>query len=222
MKDKQKDTQQIEQTTYITYDKLFWLFLLGSVAGVIIEGVFTLVTQGHWESHVVSIFGTFNILYGFGGVLYYVGSVRLSHKPLYMRVLIMTLSATILELLSGLLLRDWLGMRAWNYEHNFLNYKGLICLSFSTLWGIAAFVICKLSPYISKILNRIHGKYWHIMCVVLSVLMLIDISMTAISIARWSGRHYGIAAHSNFMKQIDIETPDDWMQSRFMEWKFLE
>ena len=114
MKDKQKDIQKIEQTTYITYDKLFRLFLLGSIAGVIIEGVFTSVTQGHWESHVVSIFGTFNILYGFGGVLYYVGSVRLSHKPLYVRVLIMTLSATILELLSGLLLRDWLGMRAWN------------------------------------------------------------------------------------------------------------
>lgn len=69
------DEQKKEQSAYITYDKLFWLFLIGSVAGVIIEGVFTLVTKGHWESHVVSVFGAFNILYGFGGVLYYVGAV---------------------------------------------------------------------------------------------------------------------------------------------------
>lgn len=56
---------------YITYDKLFWLYLTGCIAGVIIEGVFCLVTKGHWESHVVSVFGAFNVLYGFGAVLLY-------------------------------------------------------------------------------------------------------------------------------------------------------
>lgn len=221
MKD-MKDKQTKGQAAYINYDKLFWLFLIGSIAGVIIEGVFTLVTKGHWESHVVSVFGTFNILYGFGGVLFYIGAVKLSSKPLYFRVLVMTFAATLLELLSGLLLRYGLGMRAWNYEHNFLNYKGLICLSFSTMWGIAAFIICKLSPYIDRTLSKMHGRYWHAMCVILTVFMIIDMSMTAISFVRWSGRHYGIAAGSNFMKQIDMETPDDWMQKRFMEWHFLE
>lgn len=216
------DEQKKEQSAYITYDKLFWLFLIGSVAGVIIEGVFTLVTKGHWESHVVSVFGAFNILYGFGGVLYYVGAVKLRNKPLYMRVLVMTLAATFLELISGLLLRYGLGMRAWNYENKFLNYKGLICLSFSAMWGVAAFVICKIYPYMNRMLNKMHGKFWHAACAVLTVVMVIDLSLTAISITRWSGRHYGISANSNFMKQIDIEAPDDWMQSRFMEWRFLQ
>lgn len=217
-----KNKQTGEWAVYITYDKLFWLFLIGSVAGVVIEGVFTLVTKGHWESHVVSVFGAFNILYGFGGVLFYVGAVKLSDRPLYLRVLVMTFAATILELLSGLLLRYGLGMRAWNYEHNFLNYKGLICLSFSGMWGIAAFIVCKISPYIDKILGMMRGKYWHVMCVALSVFMIIDMSMTAISFVRWSGRHYGIAAGSDFMRQIDIDAPDEWMQKRFMEWHFLD
>ena len=217
-----KSKQDKGQTAYITYDKLFWLFLIGSIAGVIIEGVFTLVTKGHWESHVVSVFGTFNIPYGFGGVLYFVGAVKLKDKPLYFRVLVMTFAATILELLSGLLLRYGLGMRAWNYEHNFLNFKGLICLSFSTMWGIAAFIICQLSPYIDRTLSRMRGRCWHAMCVALSIFMVIDMSMTAMSFVRWSERHYGIETNSSFMKQLDIDAPDDWMQSRFMEWKFLD
>ena len=42
---------------------------------MIIEGIFCLVTKGHWESHVVSVFGAFNVLYGFGAVLLYAGAV---------------------------------------------------------------------------------------------------------------------------------------------------
>ncbi len=141
-----KDEQKKEQSAYITYDMLFWLFLIGSVAGVIIEGVFTL-------------------------------------------------AATVLELISGLLLRYGLGMRAWNYEHKFLDYKGLICLSFSAMWGVAAFVICKIYPYMNRMLDKMHGKFWHAACAVLTVVMVIDMSLTAVSIARWSGRHYGMGNH---------------------------
>lgn len=80
---------------YITYDKLFWLYLTGCIAGVIIEGVFCLVTKGHWESHVVSVFGAFNVLYGFGAVLLYAGAIKLKDKNIFVRVVLVTMIATI-------------------------------------------------------------------------------------------------------------------------------
>lgn len=122
----------------ITYRKLFWLFLIGSVIGVLLEGLFCLISKGAWETHVVSVYLPINPLYGAGAVLFYVGAVRLQNKNIWCRVLFMTLSATVLELICGLLIRYALGMKAWNYENNFMNYHGIICLGFSLAWGIAA------------------------------------------------------------------------------------
>ena len=62
----------------------------------------------------------------------------------------MMLAATILELMCGLFLKNELGMRAWNYENSFLNYKGVICPLFSLIWGVASFAFCIAQPWIKK------------------------------------------------------------------------
>ncbi len=206
----------------ITYTKVFWLFLAGSVAGVLIEGLFCLISKGHWETHVVSVLAPYNILYGLGVVLFYVGAIKLQHKPLAVQIVIMTVFATALELLCGLLLRYGLGMRAWDYSNSFLNYKGIICLGFSAAWGIAAFGFAKLSPRFEALLTRCTGRPWRVACTVLSLVMVLDLCMTGTSILRWSERHYGIPAQTEMQKELDTEAPDDWMQKRFVEWKFLD
>ncbi len=205
----------------ITYDKLFWLFIFGSILGVLIEGIFCLITRGYWESHVVTVIGAFNILYGLGAVLFYVGAVILKNKNIFSKTLIMTLVATLLELLSGLMLRNRLGMRAWNYENSFMNYKGLICLGFSLVWALAAFLFCALYPRIDLWLDRFEKKKWHIVCVAFSFFMAVNLCLTGASIVRWSERHYGIEAQTQFEISLDSEMPDEWMQARFMDWQFL-
>ena len=206
----------------ITYTKLFWLFLVGSVAGVIIEGLFCLIAKGHWETHVVSVLAPYNILYGLGVVLFYIGAVKLQHRPLAVQIVIMTAFATALELLCGLLLRYGLGMRAWDYSHSFLNYKGIICLGFSAAWGVAAYVFARLAPHIEKLLKHCTKRPWKVACTMLSLVIVLDLCMTGTSILRWSERHYGIPAQTEIQKELDTEAPDDWMQQRFVEWRFLD
>lgn len=206
----------------INYDRLLMLFMAGCILGVLLEGIFCIITKGHWESHVVSVIGAFNILYGTGAVLFYVGAVMLKSKPMLFKVAVMAVSATALELTGGLLLRYGLGMRAWNYDGSFMNYKGMICLGFSLIWAFAAFVFCKLEPRISKKLEKIHGKKWHFVCAVVGVFMALNLALTMASIVRWSQRHYGIPADSKIEEFLDRDAPDDWMKSRFMEWEFLD
>lgn len=206
----------------ITYNKVFWLFLLGSVLGFFIEGVFCLVRKGHWETHVVSIVGPFNILYGFGAVLFYIGAGTLKSRPLAVRVILLMLTATMLELLCGLLLRYGLGMRAWNYDNSFLNYKGLICIGFSLTWGLAAFAFCILHPRLSLCLNKFNGKRLRFAAIILSMFMIINLSLTGAAIFRWSARHYGVEAKTKIGRSIDNKMSNEWMQSRFVEWEFLD
>ncbi len=205
-----------------TYTKLFWLFLAGGIAGVIIEGMFCLITKGHWETHVVSVIVPYNLLYGLGVVLFYIGAVKLRNRPVIVQIATMTVFATTLELLCGLLLRYGLGMRAWNYSNSFMNYKGIICVGFSAAWGIAAFVFAKLSPRIDIVLKRCTGRPWKVACTLLSFVIVLDMCMTGTSILRWSERHYGIQATTEMQRELDTEAPDEWMQHRFIEWKFLD
>lgn len=206
----------------ITYGKLFWLFIGGSLAGVIVEGVFCLLKKGHWESHVVSVFGYFNILYGCGAVLFHSGAALMKKKNILVKSLVLAFFATVLELLCGLILKYGLGMRAWNYQNRVLNYDSMICVGFSIGWGIAACAYCLLYPYINALFNKIKGRGWTVACRAFTLFMVINLSLTAASIYRWSLRHGDVAARNGIEIQLDAAAPDDWMQDRFIEWKFID
>ena len=142
----------------ITYDKLFWLFLAGSVMGVLIEGTFYLVLAGRWESHVLTLVGQFNALYGTGAVLFFVVISLMKDKNILLKSLIIMIAATILELICGVFLADVLGMKAWDYSHSFMNYRGVICLKFALGWGIAGFVFCLIYPKVNRLLCKLENK----------------------------------------------------------------
>ena len=219
--------KKIEKTTEpgengLSYNKLFLLFMFGCVAGVLLEGLFCLATKGRWESHVVSIWGPFNILYGAGAVAFYVGADKLQDQHLAVRVIIMMLAATFLELICGLVLQHVLGMRAWNYKNKFMNFKGHICLGFSLGWGVAALAFCLLYPAINKLLRRAKGKTLGRVCSALTAFMVINVGLAGAAIVRWSNRHYGIEATNKIEKTLDNLTPDEWMEKKFMDWKFIK
>lgn len=222
LKESTKSNVQKTEHSEIKYGDLLCLFLFGSVAGVVIEGVFCLMTKGVWESHVVSVWGWFNVLYGFGAVGLYAGAIKLRRRSLLVRITVLTAIATALELICGLILRFGLGMRAWDYSGNFLNVGGMICLKFSLCWAGLALLVCVNADRIEHTLTRLRQKSNSIVCFCLSVFLALNFGFTAVSIARWSGRHYGYEASSRFARAIDAAANDEWMKNRFVEWRFLD
>ena len=206
----------------IKYGDLLCLFLFGSISGVIIEGVFCLMTKGVWESHVVSVWGWFNVLYGFGAVGLYAGAIKLREKSLLARIAVMTGIATALELICGLILRFGLGMRAWDYSGNFMNVGGMICLKFSLCWAGLALLVCVNADKMEHTLIRLRQKNNAVVCFCLSVFLALNFAFTAVTITRWSERHYGYEATSKFAQAIDAAANDEWMKNRFVEWRFLD
>ena len=53
----------------MNYYKLFWIFMIGCVGGVIIETFWCLLKKGVIESRSGLIYGPFNPVYGFGALL---------------------------------------------------------------------------------------------------------------------------------------------------------
>ena len=65
---------------HTNYSNMFWLFMIGNILGVILEGIWCVIRNGRWETHVVTIWGPFCLIYGVGAVGGYLASALLSDK----------------------------------------------------------------------------------------------------------------------------------------------
>lgn len=207
----------------IVYMDMFWLFMIGNMLGVLLEGIWCVIIYGRWETHVVTIWGPFCLIYGFGAVLFYILSVKLKNKTDLFRFAVIALVASSFELICGLILEYGFGMRAWDYSGEFLNYRGHICAFMTMIWGIVGLIFARFAvPRFDKMFEKMRGRGWRIACVSLSVFMILNISITSISIFRWSARHEGHPPKNVMEKIIDNIYDDNVMSHKFCKWRFIK
>ena len=206
----------------VSYGICFWLFMIANLAGVLIEGFFYLIAFGRWETHVVTMWGPFCLLYGFGTVGFYLMAAALQGKGYVLELIGYALVGDGLEVIGGLLLEFGLSMRAWDYSDYFMNFRGHICLRMTIVWALVGFAYSRFCPLISKGLSQFEHGIFRVLIIILSVFMLINMVYTVICIARWSRRHQGIKAESSFEEFLDQRYDDEYMSKRFIEWHFLD
>ena len=206
----------------ITYSDLFWLFIAASWFGVIIEGLYCLLKFGKWESHVVSIYGHFCVIYGVGVVFYYVFCNIFKKKNIFFQFVVYAFLGTFVELVAGIILDYVLGMRAWSYANSFLNYRGYICLFMFIIWGIFGILFEQFIPLIRKGLTITKNKMFKLILPIFTVFMIFNLTFTSICIYRWSERHKNIKPSNKLEKYIDKKYDDEYMSKRFMEWYFID
>ena len=207
---------------HIRYANVFWLFLLGSVLGVLMEGIWTLIGDGHWESHVITIWGPFCIIYGFGFAGCYIGSILLEGKGNWTKFFTFAIGGAVVEFLCGFLILRYCGMRAWDYSDKFLNVLGLTDLNMSILWGCLGVGFGHLVPYIDKAFEKLTGRFWHKALVILSIFMAVNLLWTARVVSRWAYRHWNEPPANAISRMIDRKYTDEYLSNRYVEWWFLD
>lgn len=212
-----------ELSDTVTYSNMFWLFMLGNVLGVVFEGLWCYFRLGHWETHVVTIWGPFCLIYGVGIVLLYILSVKLYGKNVLIRFASIALILSAFEYFCGWLLDRWLGMKAWDYTGCFMNINGRVSLGMTLMWGAGgiAFAFLFISPIFS-LLKKMQGKAWKAACTALSVFMAVNIMATGVCLVRWTQRRRNLEPSSSIGRIVDSRYDDEFMKTRFVEWKFIE
>lgn len=217
-----KYTEKKEKSEYITYRNMFWLFMIGNIFGVLFEGAWCFVRFGRWETHVVTIWGPFCLIYGIGFVVLYISAVKLKDKTGWLRFLFIALILDAVEYFCGWLIDFALGMKAWDYSESFLNIKGRICFGMTLFWGLAGILFARFAvPALERLFRKMQGKGWKAACVVLSVFMAVNIAVTAVCLVRWSARHRGVAPATQIAQLADTYYGDEYMEKRFVEWSFI-
>ena len=207
----------------ITYPILFWIFMIGNVAGFILEGLWHVLIRGYWESMPATVWGPFSLVYGVGAVLLYLIAIPLKKKNIFIQFMTFALVGSTLEYGVSLFQEIFFGSKSWNYSHHFMNLNGRISLPMALIWGGLGLLFVKLVfPPLTKLLLKMQGKGWKIACIFASVYMALNLSTTASALLRWGERLDMEPPSNKWEVYLDKFYDDERMRENYPTMYFFE
>ena len=197
-------------------NKIFILFMIGSIIGYIVEMIVALVQKGHLESRQGVIYGPFTPVYGVGIVIYYLYFSKIKTRQKSKIFLISMLIGGIIEYLCSFLQEKIFGTISWDYSNWMLNINGRTTLIHCTYWGLAGLLyISLIEPIIPKIEKIIEKNTIKIVTVGVAILMVFNLTISSMAAIRQKERKYNIEATSNIDIFLDKNYPDEYMDKIF-------
>lgn len=190
--------------------KVFWIFVIGSIIGYLVEMVVAFVQNGHFESRQGLIYGPFAQVYGIGMLTYYfiVPKVKGTTKVF----LISMIMGGIVEYICSYVQERFFGTISWDYSNLWFNLNGRTSLLHCTYWGIAGILFVKyVYPQVQKIDQWIQKVNFRYMTSILAVFMLFNIMVSSLAADRQKERERNIVANNNIDLFFDQYYPDEIM-----------
>ncbi len=202
--------------------ELFWIFLLVSFGGCLVETAFMLLTRGELQNRSGVVYGSFSLVWGVGAALFTLFFRKLRYRSSLLLLALGTVLGAAYEYLCSWLQEMLFGACFWDYSHLPLNLNGRVNLVFSLFWGVAAVVWIKGGyPLIGRFLARIPKFLERPLTVVLAVLMVFDISVTAAALGRMNRRNLGIPAANVVEEVLDRRFPDERLERTFTNLTYI-
>lgn len=210
-------------TKSLNLQVLFWLFFFGSIVGFVLEGLWAIVRVGVWENHAATVWGPFCIVYGVGTVAMFVIAALISHLSRIVQFLVYAVAGSGVEFFASLLQEKLFGSVSWDYTDHAFNLFGRASLQMALIWGglgvlFAAFVF----PCFDRMLHRMQGRGWMILCILLAVFMVANLVVTTIAILRWRERLKEQPASNSVDRFMDRTYGNEKMAAIFSNMTFLE
>jgi len=208
---------------HLSYQNLFWLFMIGCVLGFFIEGVWCRFKYGHWENHPSAVWGPFSCVYGIGAVVIYIVSLYVRTLSVISQFFLFALCGTAVEYVCSWFQEVFLKSSSWDYSTYRFNLHGRVSLRLSLFWGIlgtlfAWFVVQPLT----SLLQHMTGALCDALCVILSIFMAVDLLITALALLRWRKRLMGTPAKGKAEEWLDRHFGNERMLSLFNNLEFFD
>lgn len=206
---------------FINYQTLFWLFMLGSIAGFLVEGVCHIFKAGFWENHSAVVWGPFCIIYGVGAIAVYVLSCGLLTQGRFQKFSVFALSGAIIEYFASLFQEICFGSVSWDYHDHFMNIGGRVSLQMALFWGVLGLLFMEsIFPVVNHALFRMQGRGLTVACTVLSIFMAINLIVSIAAVSRWRQRQNDIPSTSTIGTTLDGYFSDEVMTRLYPNMRF--
>ncbi|MDR3315779.1 MAG: putative ABC transporter permease [Coriobacteriales bacterium] len=188
------------------------MFVIGAMIGYAVETIFILAVTGQYEIRSSLVFGPFNIIYGAGTVVLYAGLSRIDRRSTAQIFVLGALVCTVVELVCSVLQELVFGSTSWDYSWAPFNLNGRVCLLFSLGWGFLAVLFTRVAlPACETGLSAIPLHIMRPLTLILLTLLVLDATLSAAAVARWTMRLEGMPALSLVDGWIDRLFPNETM-----------
>ena len=209
-----------------SFKKLFFIFVIGSIIGVLYEEILNTVkiylATGDivWELRRGVIYGPFNPLYGLGAVLVVYLLVRPNYSNIKTFIYGGLLGGT-LEYSISLLQEIFTHTTSWDYSNHFLNIGGRTTIPFLIAWGIFTLIFAKIIyPYLSKWIEKIPINIGNIIFYILLIFLIIDMFISWTALFRGAMRKSDIEPITPIGRLYDRVYPDSVLSKHFPNTEF--
>ncbi len=197
----------------VTPNRLFWVFMIGSFVGVVIEVLWCLLVNHRFESRQGLVYGWFNLVYGLGAVAITLGLQWLAKKRDIWIFFGGTVIGAAFEYLCSWFQEMVFGTVSWRYDNMAFNLNGRINLLYSMFWGLLAlFWLRLLYPLICRLIDRIPRRLNSVLVWILAIFMIFNSLVSAAAVARMTARRSGQPPHSQVEVFLDRQFPDERLQ----------
>lgn len=205
----------------VPYDKLFWIFMAGSVLGFLLEGLWCVLRKGVWENHVATVWGPLCLVYGVGAAAIYWMAMYSQEWRISKQFWAFGLAGSLVEYFTSLFQEVVFGSRSWDYSEHYININGRVSLRMTIMWGMLGVLFVRWAlPFLQKMLGRMQGSFWHGACVALSCWMVVNLLVTGAALSRWQARQRGEAPGNRVEESLDERFGDERMEALFCNMVF--
>ena len=195
------------------FTKLFYLFVIGSFIGTILETIWAFCVDGHFEMRVGMVYGPFIPVYG-GGACFLTAALYKLYK----------LNDTLVFVISAFVGAGFEYFCSWLQEQMFgtvscdtpFNLDGRTNLMYALIWGFLGLVWVRyLYPWTAKLIEKIPKRAGAIITTFLIVFMAFNGFMSVTATARWTQRTEGVPASNSFEEYLDEKFDNEKMEFLF-------
>lgn len=196
----------------LCFTKLFWLFMIGNVAGFLMETFWAFFVQRRVELRVGLVWGPFIPVYGFGAVIMTLLLYRFYKKRDLVTFAAAAVVGAAFEYFCSLFQELAFGTVSWEYSGTTANIGGRTNLMYALIWGVLGLLWVKdLYPRISKLIEKIPKKIGSPLTVILCVFMIADMFVSGTAVIRRGQRMNGIPANGGYEMWLDKHFDDKYL-----------
>lgn len=200
----------------LSFYNLFWIFVVASFFGLIIETLVSYPIDGIWKDRAGFVWGPFSPIYGVGGVLMTVGLNGMRGKTAIHTFVFAALLGGAFEFFVGWVLEEGFGIVAWSYLDQPFNLMGHTCLGIALVWGALGIIwVRMLLPLVMDLISLIPPIAAKGLTTVCALFMAANIVLTIGAFNCWFERSAGIPVETPVQAFFADNFGDDFMRQRF-------
>ena len=200
----------------LTFFHLFWIFVICSVIGLVVETIVSYPIDGIWKDRAGLVWGPFSPIYGVGGMLITMALWNLRDKSALAMGICAGFVGAGFEFIAGWFWETFFGIVAWSYADQPFNLGGHTCLGIAIVWGFAGLAWMRIGlPPMLRIIEDIPKSVRKPLTAILCAYMIVNIVMTILSFNYWYERQNGNPIETPLQSYFAENYSDEFMSERF-------